>query len=157
MQKQSQIEYDISEINLISEALNNLITKDELEKLVELAIQAKERSYSPYSKFRVGCCLLSTEGNFYQGTNVENLTYGLTVCSERTAIGVAIVNGSREFKGIVITTDMEYFVTPCGMCRQTMKEFEVKNIILLNSKNKLILHHLDYLLPSGPRIDHLRK
>jgi cytidine deaminase len=157
MQKQTSKEYDISEIHKISEDLNNLVTKEELEKMVELAVQAKERSYSPYSKFRVGCCLISNDGKFYQGTNVENLTYGLTVCSERSAIGVAVVNGSREFKGIVITTDMEYFVTPCGMCRQTLKEFEVKNIILLNTQNKLVLHNLEYLLPSGPRIDHLGK
>ncbi len=157
MQKQTNKEYNISELHLISEDLNNLITNEELTKMVELTFQAKERSYSPYSKFRVGCCLISEEGKYFQGTNVENLTYGLTVCSERTAVGVAVVNGCRKFKGIVITTDMDYFVTPCGMCRQTLKEFEVKNIILINSKNKLILHQLEYLLPSGPRIDHLGK
>ena len=157
MLKQTNKEYDISELHLITQDLNNLITNEELTKMVELTIQAKERSYSPYSKFRVGCCLISEDGKFFQGTNVENLTYGLTVCSERTAIGVAVVNGCRKFKGIVITTDMDYFVTPCGMCRQTLKEFEVQNIILINSKNKLVLHQLEYLLPSGPRIDHLGK
>lgn len=157
MQKPTIKEYDISELNQIAEHLNNLITKEEMEKLVELAIQAKERSYSPYSKFRVGCCLLTTDGRFHQGTNVENLSFGLTVCSERSAIGVAVVNGSKEFKCILVTTDMDYFVTPCGMCRQTLKEFEVKYIILLNSNNKLVVHQLEYLLPSGPRIDHLGK
>lgn len=150
-------EFDYSELETFSKSISELLSLNELNKLIELSIQAKERSYSPYSKFRVGCALITPEGKFIQGTNVENLSYGLTVCAERSAICHAVVSGERNFKAAMVTTDMEYFVTPCGMCRQILQEFNVKYVILLTNDNKMVMYSMSYLLPAELEIDHLGK
>ena len=115
------------EIKKISEKCNDTITNEKFMEMVQLSIKAKENSYSPYSKFRVGCCLLSSEGNLYIGTNVENISYGLTICAERSAVCSAVANGEKMIKAAVITTDMDYVVTPCGACRQVLIEFGLEN------------------------------
>lgn len=92
--------------------------------LFERALEASAASYSPYSKFRVGAALVCKDGTVFTGTNVENRSFGLTVCAERSALLAAVSSGKREFAGIVIATpDADYAVSPCGACRQVLSEF----------------------------------
>jgi len=149
-------EFDISEISEIPILINNELSEDEIKILIELSRKARDNSYSPYSKFKVGCCLVTTNGEFILGTNVENLSYGITVCAERSAICNAISNGFRSFKAAFITTDMDYYVSPCGTCRQVLQEFGIKHCFLLINQNKLIYFTIDYLLPYGVVIPHLK-
>ena len=88
------------------------------------AFEAATLSYSPYSKFRVGAALLCGDGSVVVGTNVENRSFGLTICAERSAIVAAISSGKKDFKAIAIATpDSTYPVSPCGACRQVLSEF----------------------------------
>ena len=90
---------------------------------IEIAIQALEKAYVPYSHFPVGACLVTKEGKLYQGINMENASYGLTNCAERTAIFKAVSEGEREFKHLVIAGPTPEPISPCGACRQVMVEF----------------------------------
>jgi cytidine deaminase len=94
------------------------------KKLFALAQEAAKASYSPYSKFRVGAALLCADGTIVTGTNVENRSFGLSNCAERSALFAAVSAGKRAFQGIVIATpDSDYPVGPCGACRQALSEF----------------------------------
>ena len=94
------------------------------DKLFALALEASKASYSPYSHFRVGAALLCADGSVFTGANVENRSFGLTVCAERSALLTAVSAGKRDFTGIVIATpDADYPVSPCGACRQVLSEF----------------------------------
>lgn len=89
--------------------------------LIRLAEQAREHAYAPYSRFPVGAALLGESGKVYTGCNVENISFGLTNCAERTAIFKAVSDGERAFQAIAVVT--ETGVTPCGACRQVLLEF----------------------------------
>ncbi|XP_076851419.1 cytidine deaminase b [Brachyhypopomus gauderio] len=92
--------------------------------LILQSLEAKKFSYSPYSKFRVGAALLTHDGTVFTGCNVENACYNLGICAERTAISKAVSEGYRDFKAIAIVSDLcEQFISPCGGCRQFMREF----------------------------------
>lgn len=91
--------------------------------LVALAREARLLAYAPYSKFLVGAALLSTDGRIFVGCNVENASYGATICAERTALVKAVSEGCREFAAIAVVTARRPPVTPCGMCRQVLAEF----------------------------------
>ena len=96
----------------------------DIGKLYALAAEAAKASYSPYSKFRVGAALSCPDGSVFTGTNVENRSFGLTACAERSAIQAAVGAGRREFDGVVVATpDSSYPVSPCGACRQVLSEF----------------------------------
>ena len=90
--------------------------------LLEIAIKARENSYSPYSNFAVGAALLCKNGEIYTGANIENVSYGLTNCAERTAIFKAVSEGNRDFDTILVVADTERPVPPCGACRQVILE-----------------------------------
>ncbi|NLM41357.1 MAG: cytidine deaminase [Firmicutes bacterium] len=92
-------------------------------ELMELAIQARERAYVPYSQFKVGAALLGADGQVYLGCNIENAAYGPTNCAERTAIFKAVSDGVRQFAALAVVADTEEPVAPCGVCRQVMAEF----------------------------------
>lgn len=92
------------------------------EKLIQEAIEARKTAYVPYSKFQVGAALLMG-GQVYRGCNVENASYGLTNCAERTAIFKAVSEGHRKIEAIAVVADTEGPVSPCGACRQVMAEF----------------------------------
>ena len=95
----------------------------EKDLLVEAAKQARENAHAPYSNFRVGAALRSTSGRIFAGCNVENATYGLTMCAERVAIFKAVSEGERGFSAIAVVTDTELLTPPCGACRQLIWEF----------------------------------
>ena len=95
----------------------------EKDLLIEAAKQARENAHAPYSNFRVGAALRSASGRIFGGCNVENATYGLTMCAERVAIFKAVSEGERGFSAIAVVTDTEVLTPPCGACRQLIWEF----------------------------------
>ncbi|CAO3642091.1 cytidine deaminase [Cunninghamella echinulata] len=125
------------------------ISKDVLDTLIKDALQAKETSYSPYSKFRVGAALLSKDGTIFKGCNIENASYGGAICAERTAYVKAISEGHKEFTALAVSTDQDEFVSPCGICRQFISEFGPSSlpVYLLNNKGDYKLITLGELLP----------
>ena len=94
-----------------------------MNKLVEAAIAAREHAYAPFSHFQVGAALEDSTGRVFTGCNVENATYGLTVCAERVAVWKAISEGARKFQRIAIAADTPQLTPPCGACRQILWEF----------------------------------
>src|SRR5579863_5444642 len=91
--------------------------------LVAAAREARERAHAPFSNFRVGAAVRATSGRIFGGCNIENATYGLTVCAERVAIFKAISEGERGFEAVAIVTDTNTLTPPCGACRQIIWEF----------------------------------
>lgn len=119
------------------------------EQLLALAREAMQRSYSPYSHFRVGACLLCCDGRVYQGCNVENASFGLTNCAERTAVFKAISEGAREFTAIAIAAD-HAAPWPCGACRQVLNEFAPGIRVLVTWEgDRCEEATLEQLLPHG--------
>jgi cytidine deaminase len=114
--------------------------------LVEAAWQAREQAYAPYSNFKVGAALLAADGRIFSGCNVENLSYGLTMCAERVAIGSAIAAGARELVGIAVVADTGVPISPCGACRQVLSEFGVPEVMLANRDQQLSFR-MEELLP----------
>ncbi|HMP79356.1 MAG TPA: cytidine deaminase [Pirellulaceae bacterium] len=98
------------------------------EPLVQVAIDVRQRAYAPYSEFLVGAALLASSGRIYSGCNVENASYGLSLCAERNAIAQAVAAGDREFLAMVICGTGA--ITPCGACRQCLLEFSPQLPIL---------------------------
>ena len=119
------------------------------QELLNAALSARERAYAPYSKFLVGAAVLAKSGKIYTGCNIENASYGLTVCAERNALFSAVGAGEREFIALCVVGDTEAPISPCGACRQVMAEFKVPRIILANLKDDVKEYTLEELLPYG--------
>ncbi|MBO8435046.1 MAG: cytidine deaminase [Tyzzerella sp.] len=107
-------------------------------QLIEKAKEAMENSYSPYSNFKVGACLLCKDGTIYTGCNIENSSFGATNCAERTAIFKAVSEGKREFLKIAVVGSGEDLTFPCGICRQVMSEFMLDGEVILEDNNREI-------------------
>ena len=97
--------------------------QQQLGQYLAAAKEAAENAYAPYSKFRVGAAVRCKDGQLIKGCNMENASYGLTTCAERNALAAAIVQGKREFDGIVVYTPLKSLTAPCGACRQVIAEF----------------------------------
>lgn len=116
--------------------------------LILAAINAQKNSYSPYSGFSVGAALLCSDGEIITGANIENVSFGLTNCAERTAFFKAVSEGKKEFSAIAIVGGDTY-LPPCGACRQVMAEFCDKNfkVIFAKNENEYIVKTLEEILP----------
>lgn len=119
--------------------------------LIALAQEARLRAYAPYSGYAVGAALLAASGNIYTGCNVENASYGLTICAERTAVSKAVCAGEREFEAIAVVT--ENGGSPCGACRQVLAEFSPDmRVLVADAMGNHLAFALAELLPAhfGP-------
>jgi len=128
----------------------------EAAQLIKEALAARQKAYSPYSRFRVGAALLTENGKIYRGCNIENASYGATNCAERTAFFKAVSEGETVFKAIAIVGGMEgntpdEYVFPCGICRQVINEFAGKDfqVILAKNEKDYKIFSLQELLPYG--------
>jgi cytidine deaminase len=120
------------------------------QELIEKATAMLERSYSPYSHFPVGAALECEDGAVFTGCNIENASYGLTICAERTAAFKAVSEGHRKFKRIVIAGRCDDYCWPCGACRQVLYEFGPNmEVICLNKNGEAARTSLQELLPHG--------
>lgn len=122
----------------------------EYKELYERACEMLPRAYAPFSKFRVGAALLSKDGEIFTGVNVENSSFGGTICAERTAFVKAVSEGVREFKAIAIVSS-EGEAWPCGICRQFMKEFCDDDFVIItgDDTDTIRTYTLPELLPEG--------
>lgn len=120
----------------------------EFDSLVSAARAARENAHAPFSKFKVGAALRTASGKVFGGSNVENATYGLTVCAERVAIFKAISEGERRFDVIAVVTDTDEVTPPCGACRQLLWEFcgDVA-VVMANLKGKVEVLKMRELFP----------
>lgn len=120
--------------------------------LVNIAKEAMENAYAPYSHFKVGAALLAKDGRVFQGCNIENASYGATNCAERTAIFKAVSEGYREFEKIAIVASSGEYASPCGICRQVLFEFLPEGKVILDSDEKgMATFSVQELLPFGFR------
>ncbi|MES2705924.1 MAG: cytidine deaminase [Verrucomicrobiota bacterium] len=126
------------------------------ENLIAAAWEVRERAHAPYSKFAVGAALLGSDGVIYRGCNVENLSYGLTICAERGAICQAIAAGCRSFTALAVAADTQEPISPCGACRQVLAEFGDLPIIMA-TREKSERTTLSILFPRAKTgiLDHL--
>ena len=133
--------------------------KPDDELVIQMRAAAKaamEKAYSPYSKFQVGAAVLTTGDEIFAGCNVENVSYGLTMCAERNAIFQAVAKGHRRVKAVVIVTDDEKLTPPCGACRQVINEFGPKaEIFIFGSGKKRKKTSLPKLLPHAFTVKNL--
>lgn len=123
-----------------------------IEKLINIAKKAKKFSYAPYSKYKVGAALITDKGKIYSGANVENASYGLTICAERAAVFTAVNDGARIIKAISLVSSSSALPVPCGACRQVLAEFSNKLdmlVIFVNAKGEKIIKNLRELLPNA--------
>jgi cytidine deaminase len=120
-----------------------------MQALIDAALAAREHAFAPYSNFKVGAALEDESGRVHTGCNVENSTYGLTVCAERVAVLKAVSEGARRFRRIVVAADSEALTPPCGACRQILWEFcgDIE-IVLVNLKGQAKSYRLAELFPS---------
>ncbi len=124
------------------------------EELIQVALRALKNSYSPYSKFRVGAALLTSSGVVFYGTNVENASYGLSMCAERVAVFKAVSEGHTSFVRMAVVSETVNPVYPCGACRQVLYEFSPGiELVFLGKGGERIVRKLNELLPEafGPR------
>lgn len=119
------------------------------EELIQIAKQASQNAYAPYSKFQVGAALVTKQGRIYTGCNIENASYGATNCAERTAIFKAVSEGEREFIRIAVTVSDGSTAYPCGICLQVMNEFMPDVDIILEQDGEIVTYSLSELLPRG--------
>jgi cytidine deaminase len=107
------------------------LNDDEIKRLLRSAHEVRTRAYAPYSNFQVGAALMTESGKIFGGCNVENASYGLAICAERSAIASAVAAGERQFRAIAIVSASETACSPCGACRQFMVEFNPHMYVLL--------------------------
>ena len=124
----------------------------QFDNLIQRAIKGRLKAYAPYSRFAVGAAVQCKSGAIFAGSNIENISYGLTICAERIAIGSAVAAGEREFVAIAVAADTIEPIVPCGACRQFLAEFSPDLIIVsatLRGDRKI--ENLSRLLPDPKR------
>ena len=134
--------------------METVLSEQQVKDLVEAAKEARKYAYAPYSRFKVGAALFGTNDEIYVGCNVENGSFGLTLCAERAAVAHAITHGCRDFRALAIVGETKDGpVTPCGACRQVLAEFNPFLTVICASEagltrtwplNELLPHHFDF-------------
>jgi cytidine deaminase len=126
---------------------------DEDRSLVAAARAARERAYAPYSGYRVGAALRTERGEVVTAANVENTSYGLTICAERAAVAAAVAAGHRRFEAVAVAADGPELASPCGACRQVLREFPagpgLRVLLAAESGDEIMTATLEELLPHG--------
>ncbi len=132
------------------------LTPEQKKDLVKAARLVREWAYAPYSKYKVGAAVLTESGRIYEGVNIENAAYPVTICAERTAIFTAVTNGEKKIKAIAVVT--ENGGTPCGSCRQVMAEFGTDMLVIVadEQENIVVEKSLAELLPGAFTPDDLK-
>ena len=126
------------------------LSSSEIDSLLEAARGALQNSHSPYSNLRVGAALLAEDGTVHAGCNVESASYGLMICAERNAVFRAIADGVRGFRAVLITTDRDEALMPCGACRQVLHELDSElEVVVVGSGGERIDTTIAALLPSA--------
>lgn len=118
------------------------------KELINKAYEAMENAYAPYSNFKVGAAVLA-DGEVFTGCNIENASYGATICAERCAISKAVSEGKLKIEKIAIVSSSGDFTMPCGICRQVMNEFMSDGIVILTDDKNIREYAVKELLPSG--------
>jgi cytidine deaminase len=121
----------------------------DMKALLEQAKKAAEAAYVPYSGYKVGSAVRCTDGSIFSGCNIENASYSLTICAERTAIFKAVSEGHRDFTAIAIYVDSDKLFPPCGACRQVISEFAPKVPVIYASRNEIVESTMELLLPGA--------
>lgn len=128
------------------------MNKSEAQKMLAAARRAAARAYAPYSNFRVGAAVLDERGRVHPGCNVENSSYGLTICAERAAISRAVCSGARQVKAVLVYTDTDSLTPPCGACLQVLAEFGKDPAIILANRHATRTGRLSDFLPERFRL-----
>ncbi len=123
------------------------MTENELDQLLEAARQASERAHAPYSRFRVGAAVRTPAGNVYRGCNVENASYGATICAERGAVSQMVAAGEHAIEAVAVWVDAPEPAMPCGICRQVLAEFAADATIVCGNPSGRQVVRLSELLP----------
>jgi len=131
-----------------------LLSEAKKNELIAVAKEASEQAYAPYSKFKVGAALLTTNGKIFRGCNVENSSYSLTICAERNAIFQAVAEGEREFVAIAVYVDSDKAFPPCGACRQVLSEFASDLPVFIANRKSTSETTLAKLLPERFSLTH---
>jgi cytidine deaminase len=129
----------------------------EWNSLIERALAVRHNAHAPYSEFRVGAALLDDQGGIHAGCNVENVSYGLSVCAERHAVAAAVASGSTVFRALVVVTNVSPPGSPCGACRQVLAEFGDFPVLLVNPDGERVETSVGELLPMAFSPDDLAK
>lgn len=130
--------------------IETALAPGELKAMETVARQAAGNAHAPYSHFHVGAAVLDDQGRIFAGCNVENASFGLTICAERNAVGAAVAAGTRRLRAITIYTPTDALTPPCGACRQVLSEFgPAMEIHLVNYEGRRVAYRLDQLLPGA--------
>ncbi len=125
------------------------LSPETIDRLVEAASEVRKKAHAPYSSFAVGAAVLDAEGRIHVGCNVENASYGLSVCAERHAVAAAVSASGQEIEGLAVVTDTSPPTSPCGACRQVLVEFGDFPVILANLQGERIVTSVGDLLPDA--------
>lgn len=125
------------------------LTPELIDRLVAAATEVRDKAHAPYSRFTVGAAVLDGDGRVHAGCNVENASYGLSVCAERHAIAAAISSGGSGIQALAVVTDTSPPSSPCGACRQVLVEFGDFPVILANPEGERSLTSVAELLPDA--------
>lgn len=135
-----------------------MVDEETIDKMYEIAKKTIEKAYVPYSEFPLAAVLMTKEGKFFTGVNIENAAFGSTMCAERTAVFKAVSEGYKEFETLLILSKTKKPVTPCGACRQVINEFskDLEIIMMTYDKDKIIKTNRE-LLPGSFNRDDMEK
>ena len=128
-----------------------MITAALQSQLLQAAREVLEKAYAPYSRFRVGAALLTDQGHLFSGANVENASYGLTLCAERAAVAAAVAaeGPGLKIRALAVVGEAPGACPPCGACRQVLQEFSAEAVVIYSGPEGLVQRPLEELLPEG--------